>query len=54
VATYRNPATGETFELPNDYNHAWVNGNNEYVLGDSRFFNPNSALSGHWTEVVPK
>src|SRR4029077_18861297 len=25
VETYRNPATGETVELSNQYGHAWVN-----------------------------
>ena len=53
VETYRNPSTGETFELSNQYAHAWVNGTNEYLLTDSAFFNPNSTLSGHWTEAVP-
>jgi hypothetical protein len=54
VGTYRNPQTGETFELPYYYNHAWVNGSGtEYVVSDSGFFNPNSALGGNWTEVVP-
>jgi hypothetical protein len=53
VETYRNPSTGETFELSNQYAHAWVNGTNEYILTDSAFFNPNSTLAGHWTEAVP-
>ena len=54
VATYRNPETGETFELPYYYNHAWVNGSgSEYVVSDSGFFNPNSAIGGRWTEVQP-
>jgi len=53
VATYRNPSTGETFELSNQYAHAWVNGTNEYLLTDSANFNPNASLSGRWTEAVP-
>jgi len=53
VATYKNPSTGETFELSNQYAHAWVGGNNEYVLSDSASFNPNAVLNGHWTEAVP-
>ena len=53
VETYRNPSTGETFELSYQYAHAWVNGTNEYVLTDSANFNPNATLNGHWTEAVP-
>jgi hypothetical protein len=53
VETYRNPSTGETFELSNRYAHAWINGANEYLLTDSASFNPNTTLSGHWTEAMP-
>ncbi len=54
VQTYRNPATGETVELSNEYGRAWANGRNEYILSDSATFNPNVALhSGSWTELEP-
>lgn len=53
VQTYRNPSTGETVELSNQYGHAWANGN-EYVLSDSATFNPNVSLrSGNWTAMEP-
>jgi len=51
VETYRNPATGATYELSNQYGHAWVNGNNEYVLSDDPNFNPQGALNGRWTAL---
>jgi hypothetical protein len=51
VQTYRNPDTGATFELSNQYNHAWLNGNNEYIMSDNPSFNPNSSLNGSWTEL---
>jgi len=53
VQTYRNPDTGATFELSNQYNHAWLNGNNEYIMSDNPSFNPNSSLNGSWTELQP-
>jgi hypothetical protein len=33
-ATSSDPATGGTFELSNQYDHAWLNGANEYVMSD--------------------
>lgn len=52
VETYRNPNTGETFELSNQYGHAWVNNSNEYILSDQEGFDPNVALkSGTWTTL---
>jgi hypothetical protein len=53
VQTYRDPSTGQTFELSNQYNHAWLNGSNQYVLSDDPNFNPNSQLSGSWNELQP-
>lgn len=51
VQTFRDPATGRTFELSNQYDHAWLNGSNEYVMSDDPNFNPNSQLSGSWSEL---
>ncbi|WP_348262481.1 cysteine rich repeat-containing protein [Telmatobacter sp. DSM 110680] len=53
VQTYRDPSTGHTFELSNQYGHAWLNGANQYVMSDDPNFNPNSALSGSWNELQP-
>ncbi len=53
VQTYRDPSTGRTFELSNQYNHAWLNGANEYVMSDDPNFNPNSALPGSWNQLQP-
>ncbi len=53
VQTYRDPSTGQTFELSNQYNHAWLNGSNQYVMSDDPNFNPNSQLSGSWNELQP-
>jgi hypothetical protein len=51
VESYRNPATGKTYELSNKYGHAWMNGNNEYVLSEDPNFNPASAFNGDWTPL---
>jgi len=53
VQTYRDPSTGRTFELSNQYNHAWLNGANEYVMSDDPSFNPNASLAGSWNELQP-
>ena len=51
VQTYRDPATGGTFELSNQYDHAWLNGANEYVMSDDPTFNPNGKLNGNWNQL---
>jgi hypothetical protein len=51
VQTFRNPATGATFELSNLYDHAWLNGTNQYVMSDDPSFNPNRDLDGSWTSL---
>jgi hypothetical protein len=53
VQTYRDPSTGRTFELSNQYGHAWLNGANQYVMSDDPNFNPNAALTGSWNELQP-
>ena len=51
VQTFRDPSTGATFELSNLYDHAWLNGSNQYVMSDDPTFNPNGNLRGNWTEL---
>jgi hypothetical protein len=51
VQTFRDPSSGQTMELSNQYGHAWLNGNNEYVMSDDPNFNPNAQLSGNWNEL---
>jgi hypothetical protein len=53
VQTYRDPSTGRTFELSNQYGHAWLNGADQYVMSDDPSFNPNATLSGSWNELQP-
>jgi hypothetical protein len=53
VQTFRDPSTGNTFELSNQYDHAWLNGSNEYVMSDDPSFNPNGQLNGSWTTLQP-
>jgi hypothetical protein len=53
VQTFRDPGTGATFELSNQYDHAWLNGANEYVMSDDPSFNPNGNLTGSWTTLKP-
>jgi hypothetical protein len=51
VQTFRDPSTGGTMELSNQYDHAWLNGANEYVMSDDPNFNPNAQLSGNWNQL---
>jgi hypothetical protein len=51
VQTFRNPATGDTVELSNMYEHAWAGPDNTYVLTNSSNFNPNASLDGHYTSL---
>src|SRR6266576_7175186 len=51
VQTFRDPATGGTFELSNKYDHAWFNGANEYVMSDDPNFHPNGKLNGNWNQL---
>ncbi len=43
--------TGIPVHLPSDYNDAWVNDRGEYLVGDSRTFDPNTTLSGNWRQL---
>jgi hypothetical protein len=51
VQTFRDPSNGATFELSNQYDHAWLNGSNEYVMSDDPNFNPNGKLNGSWNSL---
>ena len=54
VQTFRNPQTGDTFELSNLHDHAWLNGSgNEYLMSDDPNFNPNGRLNGNWRSLEP-
>jgi hypothetical protein len=53
VQTFRNPNTGDTIELSNEYAHAWAGAGDQYILSNSEFFNPNVALEGNWTRLDP-
>lgn len=52
VQTFHDPRTGEDVKLSNQYAHAWVSGNGEYVMSDSAG-NPGQVLQGNWTELQP-
>jgi hypothetical protein len=51
VQTFRDPTSGSTMELSNQYDHAWLNGSNEYIMSDDPNFNPNARLSGSWNQL---
>ena len=53
VQTFRDPTNGATFELSNQYDHAWLNGSNQYVMSDDPNFNPNGNLDGNWNQLQP-
>ena len=51
VETYRNPTSGETIELSNQYGHAWVNNRGEYLLSDQEGFDPSVTFKEDWTPL---
>lgn len=51
VQTFRDPSTGKTMELSNQFDHAWLNGNNEYVMSDDPNFNPTGVFGGDWNKL---
>jgi hypothetical protein len=53
VQTFRDPATGQTQELSNLYDHAWQNGANDYIMSNDSSFNPNEHVSGSWSQLQP-
>jgi hypothetical protein len=48
VETYRDPTSGTTVELSNQYGHAWVNNKGEYLLSDQAGFDPSVAFKEDW------
>jgi nucleoid DNA-binding protein len=54
VESFRNPSTGETFEVSNLYGRAWVNARNEVYLTDQTGADPNVLFKGGtWTALEP-
>ncbi len=51
VQTFRDSSTGRTVELSNLYDHAWANGNDQYIVTDDPNFNPNGHVNGDWGEL---
>ena len=53
VETYRNPSTGDTIDLDNNYGHAWVNNKGEYLLSDQAGFDPNTVFKNNegWQQL---
>jgi hypothetical protein len=53
VQTFRDPSSGRTVELSNLYDHAWANGNDQYIVTDDANFNPNGEVTGNWGQLQP-
>jgi hypothetical protein len=53
VTNRTNPFTGEVAQVPNDYNHVWVNANGDYIYSNSESFNPNGQSNVQWQEMPP-
>jgi hypothetical protein len=51
VQTFHDPGTGRNVELSNLYDHAWANGNDQYIMSDDPNFNPNGQLNGDWSQM---
>ncbi|HLW76383.1 MAG TPA: hypothetical protein VKS01_05345, partial [Bryobacteraceae bacterium] len=52
VQLYKNPSTGETYELPAGYGSAYLGPNNTYTLGGVNY-NPNYSSNGSYTRLDP-
>lgn len=50
VELFQNPNTGETYELPEGYQSAFLGPDNTYVMGGANF-NPNYASNGSYTRL---
>jgi hypothetical protein len=48
VETFRDPSTGETVDLSNQYGQAWVNNRGEYLLSDQPGFDPATTFKEDW------
>jgi hypothetical protein len=53
VQMFRDPSTGRRVELSNQFDHAWLNGDNQYVMSDDPNFNPNGQMTGSWSQLQP-
>jgi hypothetical protein len=52
VQTFRNPSTGDTVELSNEYGHAWAGGGNQYILSESESGSEREFVRGcHFTRL---
>ena len=51
VQTFRDPNTGDTVELSNQFAHAWAGPDGQYILSDSPNYNPNSSQQGNWKQL---
>jgi hypothetical protein len=44
-------SNGVIAKLSNLYDHAWLNGSNEYIMSDDPNFNPNGQPNGNWNQL---
>ena len=55
---FKNPATGQTIEASNEYNHQWLSSDGSTLIQtQDHNFDPNGQVypgSQSWTELVPK
>jgi hypothetical protein len=55
---FKNPATGQTIEASNQYNHQWLSSDGSTLIQtQDHNFDPNGQVypgSQSWTELVPK
>src|SRR5262249_19656771 len=53
VEPYRDPATGQQYELSYMYGNAWINANDksQVVLSDDPNFQPGTVFNGNWSPL---
>ncbi|MEP6691242.1 MAG: hypothetical protein ABJD07_08790 [Gemmatimonadaceae bacterium] len=53
VQGMRNPATGQTGKVSNQFNYSYVDQNGNVVHTNSATYNPNAEMRGNWTQLQP-
>lgn len=52
VETFRDPQTGESWELPGGYTEVWTNGSGEFVLSETAGLDPNTIFTNSsWRQL---
>ena len=51
VGKYYDPVNQKAVELPARYENAWTNGSGDYIVSESRSYNPNIDSNQNWQKM---